>query len=96
MIKSIKGDQAVAEELGTMLLIAICVVLFTVIYSQVLSNPGPPPEANITIVGKLESGNVVFEHRRGESLGMDTKIILNLGGIPYIMSIDDNPLLSMI
>jgi hypothetical protein len=52
---------------------------------NVLSEDGPTPETYATIVGKMEpEGNipitVAFENRRGETLGLDTVIILQIGG----------------
>ena len=72
------NDEAVTEIIGTALLIAIAISVFSIYYLDVLSDPGPRPEAYLTIVGKLESGNVVFEHRRGEGININSRILLLL------------------
>ncbi len=92
--KKNRGNQAVTEIIGSILLIAIAISVFSFIYVYVLSDSGPSPEAFVKIIGKLESGDVVFENRRGESLGLDTQVILLLGGRKYVMAIDENSLLA--
>lgn len=80
MIKIKLGDRAVAEIVGSILLLAIAVAVFSVIYMQVLSDEGPSPETHVTIVGKLEGNNLVFEHRRGEGIDIDSIISLYFEG----------------
>ena len=78
------GDSAVSEIIGAIFLLAIVICVASFIYIQVLSNPGPPEETYVTLIGKLETkdGNttVVFENRRGETLDPDTEIILTIAG----------------
>jgi len=88
------GDSAVSEMVGAILLLAIAICVASGIYMQVLSNPDPGSEVNVTIVGKLESGNVVFELRRGESLKLGTKVILSFGDIEYPFIIGEDPIIS--
>ena len=80
MIKIKINNKAVSEILGSVLLIAIAVSAFTIVYLNVLSDQGPSPETHVTIVGKMESENVVFEHRRGEGIDIDSKISLYFEG----------------
>ena len=79
-----KGDSALAEIIGSIILLAIAICFISIIYFQVLSTPGPGPETYVTIIGKIEKkdGNntVAFENRRGETLGLNTKITLQIGG----------------
>jgi hypothetical protein len=74
------NNKAISEILGGMLLIAIAVSAFAIIYFNVLSDQGPSPETHVTIVGKMESENVVFEHRQGEGIDIDSKISLYFEG----------------
>jgi len=75
-IKTKRRDTAVSEIVGAVLLLAIAIAVFSVIYMNVLSDDGPNPESHATIVGKMETGNAIFEHRRGEGISTDSKVIL--------------------
>jgi uncharacterized repeat protein (TIGR01451 family) len=75
----IKQNTAVSEILGTVLLLILVVSSFSVIYSNVLSTPAPRNPLDATIVGRVEGNNLVFEHQKGESLSLDTKITVNMG-----------------
>ncbi len=75
-----KSDKAVAEIIGVIMLLAIAVIFVSTLYVNVLSDPGPTPQAEVTIVGKLDQGNIVFQHQWGEALDLDTQIILTLAG----------------
>ena len=85
-MKISKNNLAIAEIVGAMVLLAIAVTAFSVIYLNILSNPGPSEETYVTIVGKMEQGDVSFDLRRGESLEPDSKIFLNIGGNLYNFS----------
>jgi len=81
----INDTAAVSEIIGAIVLLAIAVSVFSIIYINVLSDEGPSPNAFVTIIGKIGSnGNinntVVFENNRGETLGLDTNVILEVGG----------------
>jgi hypothetical protein len=93
-LKMVGENHAVTEIIGSILLIAIVIGIFASIYVYVLSDSGPSNESNVKIVGKLESGDVVFENRRGESLRLDTEVILSLGGWKYLLDINDDSLLN--
>jgi hypothetical protein len=75
-----KDQRAIAEIIGTMLLVSIAVVAFVVIYVNVLSTPGPSEETFVTITGKIENGSPTFALQRGESLDRDTKVFINIAG----------------
>ena len=79
------GESAVSEILGTVLLIAIAVSAFSVIYMQVLSDQGPSEQTYATLVGKMENGDyvpktVAFENQRGETIGPDAELLLYING----------------
>ena len=82
-----RNNHAVAEIVGAMILLAIAVAAFSVIYLNILSNPGPSEETYVTLIGKMEpeggiTNTVAFENHRGEKLSLDTNINLEIGG-PY-------------
>jgi len=81
-MKNIRGEKAVTEIVGTILLLGMAITVFAVIYSNVLSDDGPGPEALVTIVGKIEGDDILIEHCSGESLGLDTKVFLTFGPSP--------------
>jgi hypothetical protein len=87
-----RGNNAVTEIIGSILLMAIVIAIFASIYVYVLSDSGPSNESYIKIVGKMEDGDVVFENRRGDSLRLDSEVILSLGGIKYLFNLYDNSL----
>ena len=90
------GDSAVSEIIGSILLLAMAICVFSVVYMNVLSDEGPEPGAYVTIVGKLENDDIIFEHRRGEDLGPDTEVVLNIAGLygdSYHMTVNDGSLI---
>lgn len=70
--------DAVSEIIGAVLLLAIIVCFISSLYITILSDTGPITAPNTTIVGKINNGDVFFDHRSGESLSLDTEIILNI------------------
>jgi hypothetical protein len=70
--------------IGVIFLLGIAISLISVIFLQVLSTPGPQDTTRVTIIGKIEDTHPVFEIQRGEPLGLDTKIIRNIGGVHQI------------
>jgi len=79
-MKNPRGNTGASEILGEVLLLVIAVTSVSLIYYNVLSTPGPVDAAYVTINGKMEGGRPVFELKRGESLGPDTKIFIMLAG----------------
>ena len=81
--KYIKGfknsDSGVSEVIGTVLLLAMAVSIFSIIYVTVLSHPLDTSELNPTIVATVEGNNIIFEHRGGEELNLETKIKIEIG-----------------
>lgn len=79
-MKNLRNATAVSEIVGEIILLAIAVTTISVIYTQVLSTPGPADTTIATITGKMEDGRPVFTLQRGESLDLDTRILLTVGG----------------
>lgn len=74
------NSNAVSEIIGTALLLAIAVVAMSVVYIQVLSDPGPGPETFVTLIGKMDESNAVFEHRSGEIIDINSELIMDVYG----------------
>ena len=71
-------DKAVSVVWATVLLLVITLLIFSawIIYSP----DSPPPEIRVTITGQLKENTIILEHSHGESLSLDTKILLYRGG----------------
>jgi len=76
-----RTDKAVSEIIGTVILLAIAISTISAVYATVLSDSGPFEDTIVTVVGRLDGSDVVFEHRSGEPLGLNSKVLLTIGGI---------------
>lgn len=80
-VKKIKRkNSAVSEVLGTILLLVISVSLFSVVYVTIFSINVNSSSPAVNIVGTIDKNILVLEHRGGESLALDTEIILDFNG----------------
>jgi uncharacterized repeat protein (TIGR01451 family) len=77
----IKQNNAVSEIVGEVLMLLLVASSFSVIYYNVSSISPPINPPNVTIVGTVEDNNLVFEHKRGDPLSLDTQITVNMGDI---------------
>lgn len=77
----IKQNTAVSEIVGEILMLLLVASSFSVIYYNVSSISPPANPPNVTIVGNIEGNNLVFEHKRGDPLSLDTKITIKMGDI---------------
>jgi hypothetical protein len=75
-----KGNDAVSEILGTVLLLMIVAAVFTIIFNVFLTDEGAQPETLVTIKGRIKDGNIEFQHLGGESIGLDSVIFLSIAG----------------
>ena len=74
-MKENKSKDAVSEILGTVLLLAMAVALFAVIYIIVFSITITTTPPIVNLVGSLDGENVIIEHHGGESLDNNVNII---------------------
>ncbi len=72
------SNKAVSELIGTVLLLGIAVTIFSLIYISVLSISLYTNEPNPIIVATIEGSNIIFEHRGGEKLSLDTKVTIDI------------------
>jgi len=79
-MKGKRTDEAISDLLGTMLLLTVAVSVFSVISLNTLSDISPEEHPLVTIVGALEGNNVILTHRGGESLPLESEIVLTIGG----------------
>ena len=101
IVKIKRIDDAVSEIVGTVLLLMIVVAVFSGIYTVVLTPPSDAPQPFVTIVGKVEemdgvvenlgdldgTTDVVLIHRGGESVSLDSKILMTIGSTVVNMTI---------
>ena len=83
-----RNNEAVSEIIGVIFLLGIAISLISVISIQVLSTPGPQDTTSISIIGKIEENRPVFVIQRGEPLGLDTIIFINIAGTQNEYSLD--------
>ena len=87
MKKSLKkwmNKSAVSEIIGTLLLLAIAVIIFSSLIVYVLSMDDDPAAPSLNLVGRVAAsgGNAIIEHNGGDSLRLkDTKVILQIGDV---------------
>ena len=93
-----RSTHAVSEVISAILLLAMAVVVFAVIYNNVLSDDGPGLENYGTISGTLANENgddlqdIVFSLNRGDFLGSDTEVVLDLGeDKTFEVTVEENP-----
>jgi len=83
------NNNAISEITGTLLLIAVAVSAFSGCYYYIFSSPTVESETNIDIVGLIEGNNIVFIHRGGEELNLDTKITVIIDGVEVTEQVND-------
>jgi len=90
-----------SEIIGTVLLLMIVVAVFSGISIFVLTPPSDSPQPFVTIVGKVEemdgeienlgnldeTGHVVLIHKGGESISLDSKILMTIGSTIVNMTV---------
>jgi FlaG/FlaF family flagellin (archaellin) len=90
MEKMKRSNKAVSEVVGTLLLLGMSISFFTVIYISVLTLYPTASSPSVNFICSIEDENVTLEHRGGKSLDLDTKLILNIGGVNYDSTVGKN------
>ena len=76
-----KNNVAISEMFGTVLLLLIAVVSFSIIQFNVLSNNEfTQDQPFVTIVGEIKGKNITLLHRGGKSLSLETKVNFEIDG----------------
>ncbi len=88
-INNCRKNDAISEVISVILLIAIAILVFVLLHSQIISDSGPSIPAPVTLIGKLEADKLIIEHSRGPSLSLDTTCIVNIGGFSNSVSVGD-------
>jgi hypothetical protein len=86
----VRKNKAVSEVVGTMLLLGIAISLFSVVYIFVFSLPPSEPLPNANLVCRLdENNNIVIDHLGGESLSLNTTLVVTIGGAMERVKVGD-------
>jgi len=72
-------DNAITQIMGTTLLLLIALACLSMVYTYVLSYPLPESTVYTEIIGSIEENNITLLHCGGDSLDLDTKIIIHKG-----------------
>lgn len=74
-----QNNYMVAEIVGTVLLLGLVVTIFSAMYITVVSHPAPTDKTFVNLVGTVEGNNIIIDHRGGQSLSLDTRLIVTIG-----------------
>jgi len=81
MRKTKKAEEAVSDIVGTVMLLVMAIALFSVLSAIVLSYPIDPPPPSANLIGYVDGNEIVMEHRGGERISLDTKIVIKIDNI---------------
>ena len=85
MMSLIKTNDGVTEITGTMLLLGIAVVIFSVVYFSLLSTPTPHVSPAVDMIAGIQEVNgnysITIEHRGGEPIDVYSRFIVDIAGI---------------
>ncbi len=83
-IKYKKNNSAITDMIGTLMLLAITVGMFSVVYFFVFTIEVTDQPSSINIIGYVYDDKVYFEHCGGPSVNIsEITIKLNIDGIEY-------------
>ena len=77
--RTIRKTIAVSEIIGTLLMLGIATSSFSIIYYNIASTPAPTPTPIVEISGSISENQVVLMHHGGETLALDTELMINVG-----------------
>ena len=75
--KQIRKNLAVSEVIGTIILLVISVSAFSVVYASFFSADIDDDFPTVTLVGTIFDNNLILEHRGGESISLQTEVLMD-------------------
>ena len=87
-----RADTGVSEIIGVVLLLLMAIALFSTVYLFVMNEALDVSEKtspSVTVLGTIGGGDIILEHRGGEALSLDTKIMITISGMTYNMTVGD-------
>jgi len=90
-MKITKSNNAVSEIIGTILILAISVLIFSIVYISFFSVQVAPSAPSVYIAGSVKGTNLILEHCGGESLPLETQVSIYLkDGTHNLIEIKDD------
>jgi FlaG/FlaF family flagellin (archaellin) len=85
-----KNNSAVSEVLGTVLILAISVVILASVYLAAFSLPAPSRAPVVNAVGMTANDqDIIISHQGGDDLSLDAILVLTVGGKDITYKIED-------
>jgi hypothetical protein len=85
-----KNNSAVSEVLGTVLILAISVVILASVYIAAFSLPEPARAPVVNAVGMTANDqDIIISHQGGDDLSLDSILVLTVGGKDITYKIED-------
>jgi len=85
-----KKNSAVSEVLGTVLILAISVVILASVYIAAFSLPAPSRAPVVNAVGMTANDqDIIISHQGGDNLALDSILVLTVGGKDITYKIED-------
>lgn len=88
-MKNRRIHLAVSEIVGTMLLLGIAVSAFSALNYYVISAPVPNPSPIVELSGMIEENQIVLMHQGGETLDLNTELLIMLGDTSEKVKVGD-------
>ena len=76
MRKIIRNKKGVSEIVGVAILLGMAIALFTIVQLMAINFPFNNPNPSVHLTATIDGQKVIILHQGGESLPLDTKIIL--------------------
>ena len=84
-----RSNDAVADIVGTVMMLGIAVSLIAMVYISVLSYPFTPSPISADLIGSVDGNNIIIEHHGGDSLSLSTEIAITVGGSTTRVTVED-------
>ena len=91
-MKNRRADTGVSEIIGIVLLLLMAIALFSAVYLFVMNEALDVSEKaspSATVLGTIGGSDIILEHRGGDALSLDTKIMITISGVTYNMTVGD-------
>jgi flagellin-like protein len=84
MKKIVKNKKGVSEVVGVIIMLGIAIALFSIVYIMAINFPFNEPNPYVRLSATIDDDTIVIVHQGGESLSLNTEIIITVEGCPNI------------